>query len=144
MSNVEAAPQSLQSKAMAFLAGPQGQSIIRRALSGSGVLGVWLVHKGFPEAELGQLTDIIIAAAPFVVTEVWAQIGKTHAAIIGQAAKILAAKQENGQPVGTIVISPGASDGAAKAVADPALTNVVPAGSTAAIVAAAPSLAGAS
>lgn len=132
----DTAPPSLQQRVMAFMTGPAGQSIIRRALSGSGVLGVWLVHRGFPEADLGPLTDFIVAITPFVLTEIWAQITKTHKAIIGQAAKILAERQINGQPSGTIIISQGAGDGAAKAVADPAMPNVVPAGSPAAMAAA--------
>jgi hypothetical protein len=138
MSISETAPPSLQSKLMAFVAGPQGQSIIRRALSGSGVAGVWLIHHGFPEADLGSTADIIVMAAPFVLTEVWAQITKTHAAIIGQAANILAARQPNGRPIGTIVVGPGATDGVLAAVGNPALANVVSSGSAAAMIAASP------
>lgn len=131
-----AAP-SLKAKLFAFVTGPSGQSLIRRVLSGSGVGGVWLIHHHFPEADLGPLSDIIIGVTPFVITEAWSQLSKTHEAIIGMAAKILAAKQSNGQPVGTIIVSKDASDGALRAVNNQDLQNVVPAGSLAAIKAAA-------
>lgn len=90
------AGQNLREKVMAFITGPAGQSLIRRALSGSGVAGVWLIHKGFPAADLGSLADGIILIAPFIVAEVWSQFTKTKAAIVTQAAKIVADRQ--GQP----------------------------------------------
>lgn len=93
MSDQDQSPPTLQSRLLAFATGPQGQSLIRRALSGSGIAGVWLVHLGFPQADLGPLSDFIIVILPFVLAEVWAQFTKTKAAIVSQAAKIVADRQ---------------------------------------------------
>lgn len=121
----------ISGKVKAFLDSPQGQAAIRALLAPSGIVGLWLVKWGFPGTDLGWVTDIIIQATPFVISFVWSLAEKTHRAIIAQAAKILADRQQ-----GTIIIKQGAVDGAAAAVADPALKNVVSAGSSAAFVAA--------
>lgn len=114
----------------------QIKSILQLLLGTGGPLAALIISYGVPAEKLNLWTNLLVAIVPPLVGGIWAILDRTHKQTIGQAATILSAKQDNGQPVGTIVVSTNASDGAAQAVADPNLTNVVPAGSTAAIVAA--------
>lgn len=117
---------------IAFLKDAKTQTVIRAMLAPSGVVGLRLVQWGVPGTNLGPLTELIIQVLPFAATLAWSLAQKTHKALIAEVATILADRQQ-----GAIIINKNvASDGAAKAVADPALKNVVAAGSTAAIEAA--------
>lgn len=108
---------------MSFLKNAQTQTVLRAALAPSGIVGVKLIEWGFPGAQLGGLAEIVIQVAPFVAVLAWSLAVKTHKAIITQAAKILADRQQ-----GAIIINPAAAaPGVLKAVIDPALANVVPA-----------------
>lgn len=136
MTDATTTPKSTTQIIVDWLKSPQGIVAMQAVLAPSGVIGVKLLHWGVPSADLGWLTTEIIQFAPFIVIGAIQLARSTHRAIIGQVAEILAKRQLNGQPSGTIIINATATDGAAKAVADPALQNVVPAGSPAAIQAA--------
>lgn len=136
MTDTTTTPKSKTQIIVDWLKSPQGIVAMQALLAPSGVIGVKLLHWGVPSADLGWLTTEVIQFAPFIVVGGIQLARSTHRAIISQVAEILAKRQMDGKPAGTIIINSGASDGAAKAVADPALENVVPAGSPAAIQAA--------
>lgn len=117
--------QQTQATIRAFIAAPSGWFAIHAAQ--------WF---GIDTSQLGVIATYAIYVAPYVVVWAWSMVQKTHAAIIAQTANILAKRQDDGKPAGTIVINASASNGAAKALADPKLPNVVPAGSSDAIAAA--------
>lgn len=116
-------------KVSSFLKSQQFQATLRALLAPSGVVGVKLIEWGFPGTQLGPVTELLVQVAPFVAALAWSLAVKTHKAIIAQAAKILADRQQ-----GAIIINPeAATPGAVKAVADPSLTNVVATGTPEAI-----------
>lgn len=121
-----------------FLANPQVQAVIRAAFASSGFVYVYLTNHGATPDQVNVIHDLLIQWGPAAISLGWSLIEKTHAKIIAMAANILAKRQEDGQPAGTIIINQSASNGAAKAVADPTLKNVVPAGSPEALKAAVP------
>lgn len=137
MTDAAVLPKSYTQFIVGWLKSPQGIMAMQVALAPSGVIGIKLAHWfGLDPDQLGWLANEVIQFAPFIVVGTIQLARSTHRAIITQVAQILAERQLNGQPSGTIIINASAADGAAKAVNDPALTNVVSAGSTEAIQAA--------
>jgi len=131
------APKGFSQIATDWLKSPQGIMAMQVVLAPSGVIGIKLAHWfGLNPDQLGWLANEVIQFAPFIVVGAIQLARSTHRAIIAQVAEILAKRQLNGQPSGTIIINAAATDGAAKAVADPALLNVVAAGSPEAVAAA--------
>lgn len=127
------APKTITQALVDWVKSPNGIMVISAMLAPSGVLGIKLIHWfGLSTDQLGWLTTEAIQFAPFVIAGVIQGIRSTHQAIISQVAKLLADRK-----AGTIIINSNATDGAAKAVADPALLNVVAAGSPEAVAAAA-------
>lgn len=126
------APKSFAQTVVDWLKSPQGIIAMQAVLAPSGVLGIKLAHWfGLNPEQLGWLANEAIQFAPFVVVGAFQVLRSTHRALIAKVAEILADRQ-----AGTIVINKNATDGAAKALADPALVNVVASGSTEAVAAA--------
>lgn len=125
-------PKSLSQRLADWVKSPQGTIAIQAMLAPSGMAGIWLTRKlGLNPDQLGWLATTAIQVLPYLIVGGFQIAQSTHRAIIAQVAKILADRQ-----AGTIIINQNATDGAAKAVADPALLNVVAAGSPAAVAAA--------
>lgn len=104
---------------------PKVQATIRASLMASGVLGDKLVHWGFPQADLGWLTEAAIYVLPFAAGYIWSLAVKTHERIIQEAAKLVAAGQASPKAQAAIVAATGQGVPGASVVVDP--TEAAPA-----------------
>lgn len=128
--------KSTTEKMIEWCKSPAGMAMLRNLLAPViSYVSLRLIKWGWPQLDVNQFTELAIYAVPFLVATIISQLSKTKAAIIKQAAQILAERQVDGKPAGTIVINTSVGNGLAKLAndPDPKLANVVPAGSAAAV-----------
>lgn len=97
-------PETLTTRLVNWLKTPQGTSLLTNALTPIvSFVSVPLIKWGFPELDMGMVTQGVIYATPFVISTTISAIRKTKAAILAQAAEIVAGYQIKNLPMSAAV-----------------------------------------